>query len=101
MTTHRMLQSDLTAEALRCAHTFQLQTLAQMLQGGWVVKSVRRQGGVTVITVDHPHGGFGLIAPNGMFQRPLKGSKSVTWCWSKMADLAKATVPFCNAPKAA
>ena len=98
MATHRHTQADLNEIAQNRAHAFQRETLVKMLDMGWNVQMVKTEGKATVITVSHNNNGFGLIAPNGMFQRPFKGQTRVTWNWGKMRDLAEATVPFFNVP---
>lgn len=101
MSTIRYEQSELNVVAARQAHKFQAETLAKMLEMGWqvqTVKSIVMGIRVTVVTVSHPHGGFGMICPNGMFARPIKGKKSVSWNWQKMKDLAEATIPCAIVP---
>jgi hypothetical protein len=107
MKTLRYEQNDLNALALGRAHPFQKTVLAYMLERGWQVSCVKTQPmrddtkgsmNVTVITVSHKdNGGFAGVAPNGLVFRPAKGKNKVEWTWSRMRDLACATIPATNA----
>jgi len=93
MTTHRYEQSHLNQIATWDAHPFQKEVLEYFLAKGWQVKTRASMHGAVVITITHKDGAFGMIAPNGLFQRPSVGKRKVEWNWNNMAELAKATVP--------
>jgi hypothetical protein len=94
--TIRMNQEALNDHAKERAHPFQKVTLEKMMKLGWKVNGVKSYGDTHVVTV-HQQGAFGMIAPNGLFQRPAKGKSKVEWSWKHMADLAQATVPAFHA----
>lgn len=88
-----LTQADLTDKALETPHKFQRDKLVKLFAtGNWEVKTIRTEGDVWVIVVRSCAMTQALIAPNGQLIRASKG-KSLTWSWSRMRDLAAATVP--------
>ena len=91
--TTRHSLDELTAQALATPHFFQQDKLQRCLDTGhWSVKAIYTRGATHVIIIRSDAQTQALIAPNGQLIRAPKG-KSLTWSWSRMADLAAATVP--------
>jgi hypothetical protein len=95
--TIRLNQEALNEHAMERAHQFQKVTLEKMMKLGWQVNAVKSYGETHVVTVYHQGGAFGMITPNGLFQRPAKGKSKVEWSWKHMVDLAEATIPAFHA----
>lgn len=88
MKTARVSQAELHQFALDEAHPFQKASYEVMHEKGWKVFSVRQQSGLTLLFVSLKSGCFGVIYPNGAFDRNKSNRSTVDFSWSKAREAA-------------
>ena len=91
----RLTQAQLNLFALDHTSGFQHNTLRYLLDRGWNVNRVEQSPSRKSMAVTVHGPSFGLVNPNGFFQHVKRGEK-VRWTWSRLDDLAAATVPNYN-----
>ena len=93
-TRTRYYETDtLQQMALASPHKFQAEAAARMLPLGWKVFKIKSEGNNQVILLSSTKFDcFGVLYPDGSFQRNLKGKKTVNWNWQRVRDAAQATV---------
>lgn len=94
MSSKTLSQEDLHEHALTEveAHLFQKASYEVMVAKGWKVHRVLSQGNISMIFLSFKPGIFGVLYPNGSFDRVKAGRKTVDFSWSKAREAAEDTV---------